>query len=333
MMRGTMRCTLIACAVSAILAGCGGAQSAIGPQGPVESPTNAHSPSPQATLLAMPRSIPKRTGWVSRAARTAPVIYAANGSQVLIYPEKGFLQNPIGMITGIGYAYGLSVDKNGNLYVADATNNTVLVYPPGSTSPSQTYSQDLSRPLYPIVDGSGNLWVSNANNGTVVEYLNGSTSANQVIQTPGTEADGMDFDQQGNLYIAYRNSSGSPSSSIEEFTPGSTHGQTLGMTLNQPQGLIVDSNRNILVVETGGTNRIDLFPPGAELPSVDVPVLSDTPTELAIKQNEGTLFVSALSGTIYGKRYPFGAAQRPPYIKDEAHSQIQGIALSNGQRF
>ncbi len=316
-----------------LLAGCAGSQSAIGSQGPIESLTRADGPSPQATPLAMPRSIPKRTGWLSPAARTAPVIYAANGNQVLIYPEKGFLQSPIGMITGIGYAYGLWVDKSGNLYVADATNNAVLVYPPGSTNPSQSYSQDLSRPLYPIVDSSGNLWVSNANNGTVVEYLSGSTNVHQVVQTPGTEADGLDFDQQGNLYVAYRGSSGNPNSSIEEFTPGSTHGQSLGMTLNQPQGLIVDNNRNVLVVETGGTNRIDLFPPGAELPSAEVPIQNDTPTQLATKLDDTTLFVSALSGTIYGKRYPLHAVPRPPYIKDEAQSQIQGTALSNGQHF
>jgi sugar lactone lactonase YvrE len=201
---------------------------------------------------------------------------------------------------------GLCIDQNGNLYVANQGNNTVTVYPSRSTSPSVTYSQDLSRPLYPIVDAHGDLFVGNANTGTVIEYPSGSTSASEVLQTAGHEADGMDFDLQGNLYVAYRNASYGIDSSIEEFAPGSTQGTILGMSLNQPQAVVVDNKANILAVETGGTNRVDFFPPGATSPkfTVDLPPPGD-PTQLAMPEKEAELFVSSwTTGDIYVTHYP-----------------------------
>lgn len=130
--------------------------------------------------------------------------------------------------------------------------------------------------MFPIVDSGGNLWVSNANNGTVVEYPKGSSRAFQVLQigaspAPAVEADGMDFDTQGNLYVAYRTSYCCPGGSIEEFTPGSTQGTILGMSLNEPQGVIVDKNGNIIVAETGTdphVDRVDFFPPETTTPTL-----------------------------------------------------------------
>src|ERR1700722_15168492 len=107
-------------------------------------------------------------------------------------------------------------------------------------------SHDVARPLYPIVDRYGDLFVSNADRyykggGTVVEYGPGSTTPNEVLQTPGSEADGMDFARQGNLYVPDPPSAGT--GSIAEFAPGSTQGTVLGMTRNQPQGVIVEPSR------------------------------------------------------------------------------------------
>jgi sugar lactone lactonase YvrE len=217
-------------------------------------------------------------------------------------------------------------------------NNTVTVYARGSTSPSATYSDGLSRPLYPIVDSSGDLWVSNANNGTVVEYQPGSTSVYQVLHTLGNEADGMDFDEQGNLYVAYRTPS---ADSIEKFAHGSAQGKSLGMSLNQPQGVIVDNIGNILTVETGGTNRIDLFHPGAQTPSVEVPVPS-TPTQIATRNAEkehGFVISSFGEYSSYGYGSPVYAVHsllsKPPplIVKEMTQDLIQGVALSNGQTF
>lgn len=280
---------------------------------------------------------PKRHGWMSAAAKSGGVIYVAANSSVLIFPQRGRNPQPSGEITeGIDGAYGLCIDGDGDLYVANQSNNTVTRYARGSTSASIVYSQGLNRPLYPIVDGNGNLFVSNAGNGTVVEYLAGSTSSHEVLQTPGYEADGMDFDRQGNLYVAYRETYSQ--GSIEKFAPGSTQGQVIGMSLNSPQGVQISGEGTILVVETAGTNRIDVFPPGYTLPAFDVPV-PQTPTQLALTSNEHRIFVSSFSmGMIYLSPYPLLNPNGSPNVLHEklqvtGSGPVQGIALSNGKPY
>jgi hypothetical protein len=277
----------------------------------------------------------KPPGWISNAAKSGRVVYVAASSEVLIFSEDEHNPKPSGEITnGVDSAYGLCIDRDGSLYVANQTSNTVAVYPRGSANPSLVYTQDLSRPLYPIVDANGNVFVGNASNGTVVEYLNGSTEVHEVLQTPGTEADGMDFDAQGNLYVAYRGYSGA--GSIVKFAPGSTEGQVIGMTLNQPQGVNVSSTGTIMAVETGGTDRIDVFPPGYTLPVLEVGI-PQVPTELALTRNEHKLFVSSFqTGQIYVTPYPLQNPNGSPNVLHEkidvnGYGTVQGIALSNGK--
>ncbi len=277
-------------------------------------------------------------GWISPAAKSdSAFVYVADGDEVLIYPEQGKNPPPIGMISdGVSGAYGLYVDRHGNLYVANDGNNSVTEYAQGSLSPSATYSGNLSRPLYPLVDRKGNLWVGNANNGTVVEFLHGHTTPHKILQTLGTEADGMDFDSSGNLYVAYRNYY-YYNGSIEEFAPGSIVGRDLGMQLNQPQGVIVSTTGTILAVETGGTNRIDVFAAGSNTPALEVGV-SGTPTQIAITEPEHKLLVSTLEkGTVYEIRFPLNNPNGSPNVLHEkidvGNNGTQGLALSNGQYF
>jgi hypothetical protein len=344
-------------AAVAMLAGCGvvrQSQDEVPSNGmPGSVPQGAvRSPMPQGTWIPMLPSAPKAAGWLSPAAKAPSqrllyvsqyyfIISCCPDAYVLIYPEEGNHQSPIGIIDVGGLPWGLCVDKHRNLYVANQIG-TVTIYPSGSTSPSLTISQGLARPLYPIVDRYGDLFVSNADRyykggGTVVEYGPGSTTPNEVLQTPGSEADGMDFDRQGNLYVAYRTSAGT--GSIAEFAPGSTQGTVLGMTLNQPQGVIVDPHGNILVVETGDTGgsvvgpHIDVFAPGRRTPSAELSI-PNIPNQLAIRQTEPRLFIAAEEGPVYGIRYPFPHKHPRLYVKEEvAPPYIQGVALSNGQHF
>jgi DNA-binding beta-propeller fold protein YncE len=323
-----LACCAASLCTAMLLPGCVPTQS-------VEAPDVA----PQDTPFPPAPTGVRPTGWISPEARTKARIYVADQSfsKVLIYSElDGIL---LGEITdGVAGPYGLYVDRHGTLYVANASKNTVTAYPDGSESPSITWSADLHGPLYPIVDGNGDLFVSN-DNGTVVEYLSGSTSANQVLQTPGREADGLDFDSQGNLYVAFRKSDSKRAAGIEEFAPGSTQGTILPMKLIAPQGLIVDKRDNILVVETETKNRIALFPPGHKYKSraISGPESSyrgASLTQLAIKANETELFVSDLNGGVYTIAYPFPqSGTLNELLQTPGSATIQGVALSNGQTF
>ena len=330
----TLRACLYAAAIASLGVALGACSAADAPS--ALAGASLKLPAPLASPALLPNRGPRQRGWISRAATYKRLVYVADGNDVLIYPQGPHNPKPIGKITdGIAYAYGLCVDRYGNLYVANDTTNTVTVYPPGSTQLSATYSQDLDRPLYPVVDSNQNLWVSNANNGTVVEYKHGSTSAYQVIQTPGVEADGLDFDVQGNLYVAYRGRDGI--GSIEEFAPGSSQGTILGMSLNQPQSVVTTNEGTILTVETGGTDRIDVFPPGTQQPTLEIGV-QYVPTQLAITSRQHTLFISSLyNHSIYASPYPLLNPNGSPNVLHEkinvGNGIIQGMALSDGQVF
>jgi hypothetical protein len=195
-----------------------------------------------------------------------------------------------------------------------------------------TYSQDLERPLYPIVDSHGNLYVGNANSPTVVEYLAGTTNAYRVLQVPGDEADGLAFDQQGNLYVAYRASDGVGGGSIEEFAPGSAQGHVLGMSLTAPQDLIVDTSGNIVVAETETADRIDVFPPGAQTPSFETTLPNGSiPTGFAVDSAEANFYASSIGGDAFISTYPLG--KQGFLIQDATPYIIQGITLTDAQAF
>lgn len=317
-----------------LFAGC----SANGQVSPATVVTNAM---PQGTPLPAPPREPRPLGWLSpelRKAAKGPVLYAVDkaDSEILIYPESGGEQAPIGMITsGISNPWGLCVDRNGNLYVAnqgDGTNGTVTVYPRGSISPSLTYSQGLSRPLYPIVDHKGDLFVGNGapQGGTIVEYLAGSTNAYQVLQTGGAEVDGMGFDSRGNLYAAFRNRL---ATSVMMFAPGTTEGQSLGMPLTEPQGLIVDKRGDIVVAESILESVIG-FRPGTETPAfrANLPIQSGNASQLSMTEKEDQLFAATEGGFVYVRSYP-GMKATTWTVVDQGFRSLEGIALSNGQVF
>lgn len=280
----------------------------------------------------------KACGWLSHSARNGqPLAYVADANEVLVFPESGEDPNaaPIGCIDdGIYEPYGLYVDGRRNLYVVNRAEGTVTVYKPGSVKMAATYLEDLSQPLYAVVDAQGDLWVSNSGGGTVVEYGAGTIVVKQVLQTAGSEADGLDFDAQGNLYVAFRTNY---SGGIEKFAPGSTQGQVLGMQLQQPQGLIVASSGDILVVETGKANRIDLFRPGKSTPKLEIGVpQGQTLTQLAITEKENQLFVSSSSpsaGIVYVTDYPLHDDSVFRMNLDLPGGNVQGMAISNGQHF
>jgi hypothetical protein len=132
------------------------------------------------------------------------------------------------------------------------------------------------------------------------------------------------LDGAGNLYAAYRNSI---ESGIEYFAQGSGPGQNLGMTLEAPQGLVVDANDNIYVAETQGTNQIAGFHQGDTSPFAQTSLDAD-PTGLQLGAAQKHLYDSTRSGTVEKIAYP-GLGSVTPWVKDKnVLDAVQGLALS-----
>jgi DNA-binding beta-propeller fold protein YncE len=259
-----------------------------------------------------------------KESHSGSLIYVADGSQVKIFPESGSNPPAIGAITDqVNGAYGLFVDGKRDLFVANSA--TITAYRPGALHPYIVYS-DPASPLYVVEDHAGRLYAANRN-GTVTEYPPHQSSPDRTLQTPGVEADGINVDDAGNLYVAYRG--GSTSGSIEKFPPNSTKGRILGMLLDQPQGLQLDHSGNILVVETGGKQVVDIFPPGSQSPSQVVQATNGV-TQVVLREAEDNMYVSNFANdNIYISHYPPGEFQLKV---DTGLRGVQGMALSNEER-
>jgi hypothetical protein len=311
---------LVVGAAAALLTGCGGSQQ-IGQTASQQLHGDASStPLPGAVSQRAPRSLPRYP------QSSQPLLYVGDDtpSAVDIFPLTGPNQQQIGTISnGVDSPWGLSIDANKSLYVANA--GTVTVYPYGATSPSMTYSP-IHRALYALADSKGHVFVSGQNRKGLGHVLEFNAGRNRVIAQVrlGSETDGMAEDGQGNLYVAYR---GKVTGSIAEFGPGLTKKRHLGVRIWAPQGLLVDHAGNIIVVEST-QDRIDVFPPGATTPSVTVSIFgSHDLAELAMQNNETTLWVCSEGGYVYSMPYPLTASTVPTEY-EQINGESNGVAVS-----
>jgi DNA-binding beta-propeller fold protein YncE len=290
------------------------------PQGALERALFvAASPAPNGSANAGP-------GWLTAEATLGNyLIYVANGRQVTLFPKQGFNRPPVGELTGgVGSAYGLFLARDKDLYVTNWLNDNVTVYPRGATEPKITYAEQLSRPLYSVADAQ-NVYVGNANNGKIIVFEKGNTKPIGSLTTFGVEVDGLAFDKAGDLYAAYRRSDDRDDGGIEFFRPPASQGTDLGINVTAPQGVVVDDAGNVLIVETEGANRVDIFPPGATTPSA-VALVPTTPTQIQLGRRDRMLYISALSRDVYVTRYP-GPAKVELKIHNSL-SEVQGLAVS-----
>lgn len=310
-MVGISKCLtfVFAVAIGIAYAGCGGPQQIAQTASPQLQEDAISTPLPSGALS-------HRSSRPLRVPSGEPLLYVGNdgNSTVDIFPLTGPNQKQVGSISkGVDGPWGLSLDANNSLYVANGNAGTVTVYPYGSTVPSMTYSKGVHEPLYALADSAGHVFVSGRdpgrrNKGYVFEY---NVGTNDPIgqKRLDSEADGMAEDSNGNLYVAFRRTG--PNCHIAEFGPGLSNERVLGMTIDKPQGLVVDSAGNIVVVESV-YDKIDVFAPGATKPSVTVQLNGiGHLAQLAMQNSETTLWVSSEGGWVYSMPYPLTPSTVP----------------------
>jgi hypothetical protein len=112
---------------------------------------------------------------------------------------------PPGSTTGkdlnlpIGWAAGDVIDGSGNLLVCDQSKPAVYVFPPGSTTPSQTITQGLSDPVNLAFDSSfKHLYVEDAVVDGVLVYDYPSGNYVTTLNNGATGIDGIALYPEGN---------------------------------------------------------------------------------------------------------------------------------------
>ena len=165
--------------------------------------------------------------------------YAGSGTQ-------GFTGDN-GLATGadLSAPVAVAVDAAGNVYIADSTNNVVrkvtaatgkiATYAGTAAVPGYTgdggaaTSATLTNPYGLAVDASGNLYIADLGNNVIRKV----TSTGTISTVAGNNAQGYTGD-----------------------------GQAIGVELNQPAGVAVDSAGNLYIADTNN-NRIRVVTPTA----------------------------------------------------------------------
>jgi len=107
---------------------------------------------------------------------------------------------------GFSSPWGVALDKDGDVFVADSGNNAVKEIPPGCASSScvRTLGGGFIRPMGVAVDGNGTVFVADTGNKAVKEMPIDCASAN-CVKTLGSGfifPRGVAVDKRGNLFIA-----------------------------------------------------------------------------------------------------------------------------------
>jgi len=257
-----------------ILAGCAATSPLVPQRSATEGAPRLRATSPDMTQALL---------YVSDEGPNVVDIYSA------AHPRQG----PIGQITdGIDVPDGMTTDRAHNLYVTNASGNTVQVYAPGGTSPIRTYTQGLSAPVNAVIGADGRLYVDNNNGGAtfIVEYPPGSMTPDVKISSHPGFGSGLAVDGNGRLYASYHDSSGH--GWVYRYPKGSTNGTNLDLATHTPAGLLLDRAGDLVVADATLPAAIQVFPPGATQPSQVVTDGVGNPFLMSFDGSEDRLYVT-----------------------------------------
>lgn len=203
---------------------------------------------------------------------SVPLVFEANFNpdEIRVYRARRLKKNPapIAKITdAIGCPYGLAMDRQGTLYVANQcspTSNryTVTEYPKGQTTHSVSITNGIDNPAGLAVDRAGTLYVSNEMTESIAEYPQGATSPSKVVSGQGLVAPwGLALDAKQNLYVADY-----IANQVFEIPKGTGTVKALNLSgLTEAIAVAFDSAGNLWVADFSG--YVNIYPPGATVPS------------------------------------------------------------------
>lgn len=207
-----------------------------------------------------------------------------------------FFETPEGTQTTVGSVPGApggtAVDTQGNVYISDAVNNTVIEVVPGSgqfTLPTN----GLSKPGALAVDAAGDVYIADTGNSRVVELTPAGVQTTLAATGLG-QPTGVGVDAAGDVYILDHTNK-----TVIEVSPAGVQ-TTLPFTgLNNPNGLAVDGAGNVYVANSNGENILKLSAGSAALSFASTQTASSSPQQVVTLQNIGNqpLQIAALATT------------------------------------
>ncbi len=257
----------------ALLAGCSGSASSPTPAGNTLPSTQSFAPDSYAGLHDL---------------------YVADYGEGQIVLLKNDHYVPDGTInTGINGPFDVTLDRGGNLYVANRNGGNVTEYAPGSTQPSFVYSAGMMQPLSIAVDRQGHLFETDSpvfgGTDTVNEYDQRSNTVLYTCPVPGVF--GVSVDKAGDVFVDYNiKSQGARIAEYESGLAGCSPTE-LGTHVANAGGIALDSHGN-LILANGISQRVDVIAPPYSKVTRRLKLDFGSPIFVSINANERKVFVS-----------------------------------------
>jgi sugar lactone lactonase YvrE len=167
--------------------------------------------------------------------------------------------------------YGVFVDDQYNIYIAEKDNSRVSKWPPNpnglsSASVFETASGQLKLPPSLYVNSvTGDIYVADESNHRVVCFKNGSTigyNVTSILSGTAPTVSGIYLDPNGTIFITDAGQSRIYNWFTNESAVGGQGAGSNASQLNQPKRFFIDSNYTFYVADSGN-NRVQKWLRGA----------------------------------------------------------------------
>jgi len=219
---------------------------------------------PSLTLLVVLKSFNSLFAQAPTISYSSPQTYTVGTAITPLTPAgtgvaaQGYNSSPVVLGSGFSSPWTVAVDAAGDVYVADAGNNSVKKIPAGGGAPV-VIGSGFVFPTGVALDAAGNIYVADRNSGSIKKMPpGGGTPATLVtgLSSPG----GLTVDATGNIYVADNGDN-----VIKEIPVGGGSIISLGSGFNSPWGVAVDPSGNVYVADQAN-NAVKKIPAGGGTP-------------------------------------------------------------------
>lgn len=213
-------------------------------------------------------------------------VVAANGFQKFL-AANGY-KTGITLYTNMNNIGGMTVDRAGNVFVSDATNNFVAEMPASNGYTTvETIATGFVQPGWLAVDSADNVFVSDSNNAVKEIVAAGGYKIVKTLNSGFSDPFGLAVDADDNVFVA------SFDGTVQEITAADGYGtiKTLATGSIVPQDVAVDSSGNVFFSDTNNSSVTELPVATNYQPSVILSTSFGAPYGIAV-DSSGNIFVA-----------------------------------------